>query len=248
MTLRAVVVDDEPLLAQGLSRALTRRGVEVLETCLDGPSAVDAIRRWRPDVVFLDIQMPGLDGFQVLEELAGELPLVVFVTAYDQYALQAFAVHAVDYLLKPVGDEALDVALGRVQALVQGCRSQEAAARVMALLEGVEGRRPGRFVAKDGDRVRFIKEAEVEAIEATGKYMHLHLRGGSHMIRETLAALEERLDPARFLRVHRSWMVAIDQVAELRTLRDGSQELHLHSGRRVPVSRPEAVQRLIGQA
>lgn len=122
MSIRVLVVDDEPLLAGELAEALRRKvGLEVLGTCLDGPAAVASIRHLNPDVVFLDIQMPGLDGFQVLEELEGEvIPLVVFVTAYDQYALRAFSVHAVDYLLKPISEDALDLALARIQTLIQG--------------------------------------------------------------------------------------------------------------------------------
>lgn len=240
MRIRALVVDDEPLLVRGLADMLAREAdVDVVGECLNGLEAVSAIRRLSPDLVFLDIQMPGLGGFQVLEELEEDLPLVVFVTAYDHYALQAFSVHAVDYLLKPVDAASFHAALERARALLRGQRPEEAARRVYDLLDHVEsGRsRVSRFVVRDGSRVSFVKVDDVEAIEATGKYMLLHCGQRSHLIRETLATIEGRLDPARFMRTHRSWIVNLEGIGEIHPQGDRTAVLVLHGGRKVPVSR-----------
>ena len=177
MRIRTLIVDDEPPGVKAIRDLLDfESDIEIIGECFDGVQALQAIRRLKPDLVFLDIQMPGLDGFEVLEELsADELPLVIFVTAYDHYSLQAFAVHAVDYLLKPVGATELRASLDRVRLLMEGRQQQVVSQRLCALLEEVESRRPRstRFVVREGERVLFLKAEDVEAIEATGNYMHL---------------------------------------------------------------------------
>jgi two-component system LytT family response regulator len=237
--MRVLIVDDEAPGLRALRNLLEREpGVEVVGECLDGRSAVEAVRSLRPDLLLLDIQMPRLDGFGVLAELSGEpLPLVVFVTAYDHYSLRAFQVHAVDYLLKPCGADALRGALARAQALL-AARKEEAPERLQDFLEDVErGReRCHRFVVREGSRLTFVPVSDVEAIEATGNYMHLHVGRATHMIRETLGNLEARL-PESFLRTHRSWILNIDKVKELRPVGKGAYVAVAEGGAEVPVSR-----------
>lgn len=239
MTLRILLVDDEPPGLQALRGLLGReQGVEVIGEALHGLQAVERIRALKPDLVLLDIQMPGLDGFEVLESLSeAERPLVVFVTAYDHHSLQAFAVHAVDYLLKPLSQTDLRRALDRCRLLVEGQR--QARPPLTDLLEAVEARRPilRRFVVREGATTRFVAASQVEAIEATGNYMHLHVGQTTHMIRDTLATLEARLEAAGFVRTHRSWMVNTEQVREVRPGERGVFTLVTHGGTQVPVSR-----------
>ena len=241
MNIRVLIVDDEPPGVKAIRNFLEREeDVEIVGECFNGPEAVEAIRRLRPELVFLDIQMPGLDGFEVLEELSPEeMPLVVFVTAYDQYSLQAFAVHAVDYLLKPPANSELREALGRARILLEGLKHKEASHRLRSLLAEVETHRTcfHRFVVREGDRVIFVKVQDVEAIEATGNYMHLYVGRSSFMIRETMANLEEKLDPAHFIRTHRSWMVNAEKIQKVEPWSRGVYLITVQGGAQAPVSR-----------
>jgi two-component system, LytTR family, response regulator len=241
MTIRTLIVDDEPLGVAGIRALLAAEpDVEIVGTCLDGAAAVEALRTLRPDLVFLDVQMPLLDGFEVLEELgAGPLPAVVFVTAFDQYALKAFAVHAQDYLLKPIEPARFQDALVHVRQVLADRALAEVNRRLRTFLEDVEASRPvlDRFVIRDRDRVRFIKVQEVEALEATGVYIHVYRGRESFLLREPLGSLAGRLDPRQFIRPHRSWMVNVAQVQEVHRKKLGGLALVLRSGREVPVSR-----------
>jgi two-component system LytT family response regulator len=238
--IRVLLVDDEPLAIAALRTLLAGEpGVEIAGECLNGREAVDAIRTLRPDLVLLDVQMPVFDGFEVIEELEpSEIPVVVFVTAYDQYALRAFAVHAVDYLLKPVEPERFRDALGHARDILAGRQQRDTNRRLLALLGDLEARRPtlDRFVVRDQDRVRFIKVQEVDAIEAAGVYAVLHRGSDVFILRDALSALEARLG-AQFVRVHRSWMVNAARIAEVRGGRGRPLELALTTGLTVPVSR-----------
>jgi len=251
MRIRTLIVDDEPPGVKAIRDLLAREpDIEVIGECFDGEQALRAIRQLKPDLVFLDIQMPGLDGFEVLEELSeAEMPLVIFVTAYDHYALQAFSVHALDYVLKPMGEAELRASLDRARLLMEGRQQQDANRRLFALLEEVESRRPrsNRFVVREGERVIFLKAEDVEAIEATGNYMHLYSGRQSYMIRETLGNLEERLDPVQFVRTHRSWMVNAEKIKEVHPWNKGVYLLTVQGGTEVPVSRSyrEGIDRLI---
>jgi len=217
---KVVVVDDEPLAREGLRALLAGdREVEVVAECADGQAAIEAIRRLKPDIVFLDVQMPDLDGFDVLRALAGEpLPAVVFVTAYDKYALRAFDVHAVDYLLKPFHDERFAEAL----AIAKARRGEDMTERIARLLDE---RKPKvmRVLVKTGGRVLFIRADEIDWIEAADYYVKLHVAGKVHMLRESMAALEARLDPELFFRVHRSAIVNLERVRELQPFSQGEQ-------------------------
>jgi two-component system LytT family response regulator len=239
--IRTLLVDDEPLAIEALRALLAEEpDVEIAGTCFNGREAVEAIRTLRPDFVLLDVQMPVFDGFEVIEELEpGEIPVVVFVTAFDQYALRAFGVHALDYLLKPVEPERFRDALRHAREILAGRRERETNRRLLALLEEMEARRRtlDRFVVRDRDSVRFIKAQDVEAIEAAGVYVVLHRGCDVFILRDALSTLETRLSGEHFLRTHRSWIVNVDRIAEIRGGAGRPTEILLTTGLTVPVSR-----------
>lgn len=236
---RIVIVDDEPLVRAGIRDVLAEQGgVELVGEAGDGLSAIGLIEQALPDLVFLDVQMPGCTGFEVLAQLDPDVrPAVVFVTAYEQYALKAFDAHAMDYLLKPFDDARLLAALDRARTwlLRKPAVSQEG---VPALLEDVAAsQQRNRFIVKHAGRLRMIPANEIEWIEARGNYVHLHHRDGPFLIRETLTSLAKQLRPERFLRVYRSAIVALPEVVEVAKRTGGDQELVLRSGARVPLGR-----------
>lgn len=235
--LRLVIVDDEPLARKTL-RLLARRDREVVVAaeCRNGEEAVESIREHRPDVVFLDVQMPGLDGFGVLERLGEEPPLIVFVTAYDQYAIRAFEVHAIDYLLKPFTDERFEKALARAKDAVQH-RPGEAREKMAKLAADHRGGPARRFMVRSAGRVVFLKAEEIDWIEAADYYARLHVAGGSHLIRESMNDLEAALDPEAFVRIHRSAIVNLDRVREMRPLFRGELVVVLNDGTQLRMSR-----------
>jgi len=239
MTLRAVIVDDEPVARRRLRTLLRAEpGVEVIGECEDGSAAIDMIRHLQPDLVFLDVQMPGLDGFDVIEALeVRELPAVVFVTAYDQYAVRAFDVHAADCLLKPFARARLRRAIEHVEAFSRGDRQPD----LQAVGRAVQASRPlSRFLVKSAGRVYAVRADAVESIEAAGHYVELHAAGSTHLVRESIAVLERRLDSQRFVRIHRSAIVNVDRVRELQPMFHGEFVVLLPSGRRLRCSRTYA--------
>jgi two-component system LytT family response regulator len=235
--LRVLLVDDEPLARQ-LLRVLLQDDpeVSVVGEC-SGPEAVDEVARQGPDILFLDVQMPGLDGFSVLEQLGPERrPVVVFVTAYDAHALRAFEVHALDYLLKPVSDERFAQALQRAKARVREGRGADVEERLSALLRERTSWAK-RFLVRTHDRTLVVEADAVDWVEAADYYVSLHVGEKTHLMRETMAELEQRLDPRRFFRVHRSAIVNLERVREIHPLFRGDCELVLSSGARVRLSR-----------
>jgi two-component system LytT family response regulator len=219
---RALIVEDEPLARQRMERLLAARDdVEVVGAAIDGDDALRLIASHAPDLIFLDIHMPGLGGFDVLRELAGSgRPFVIFTTAYDQYALRAFEVHALDYLLKPFGEARLNEALDRAMPLIRG------------------GPWTQRFAVKSAGRIVFLRDDEIDWIAAAGNYVYLHCgKSGTHLVRTPLKTIERRLDPTRFVRVHRSTIVNLDAVAHLTPTSNGDCELTLRDGTRLPASR-----------
>jgi len=237
--LRVLIADDEPLARRGLRGWLLGDAeVEIIGEARHGAEALAMTRAHHPDLLFLDVQMPGLDGLGVLNELGPDLPqAVVFVTAYDQYALRAFDHHAVDYLLKPVDEERFRVALARARERVRVRRPDPG---LRALLEEL---RPDatewleRIPARSGSKVTLVSVGEVEWFEAADNYVRLHTAGRRHVVRETMKALESRLDPRRFVRVHRSAIVALGQIRELEALPSGDYRITLRSGATVALSR-----------
>ncbi|HEX6747241.1 MAG TPA: LytTR family DNA-binding domain-containing protein [Longimicrobium sp.] len=249
--MRVVVADDEPLARRRVLRLLREHDdqVDVVAVCESGSQAVDAIRETRPDLVFLDVQMPEMDGFEVLEHLGGDLPAVIFVTAHDRYALRAFEVHALDYLLKPFDVERFNQALERGRTQVER-RAGDAPNRLAALLEQLArdrgadeaaSRPRGRYLdwvmVKVRGKVEFLRTADIDWVEAEGNYVRLHAGKKGYLIREKIGMLEERLDPDRFLRVHRSAIVQLDRVAELHPMAAGDGILILRDGSEVKLSR-----------
>ncbi len=234
--LRVVVADDEPAIRHDLAEAIANaEGFELVASCGDGAEALAAIMEHDPDAAFLDVRMPELDGFEVIESLADDRnPHVVFVAAYGQYALKAFEVAAVDYLLKPFDDERLSQALERVG----GRLAQGTGGDARAFVAGLKDRQPlERIVAKDRGRVQLIPVAEVSHITAADNYVRVHATSGSYLVRHTITGLIARLDPAQFVRVHRSAIVRLAAVAELRATPAGDHRLVLSSGSELTLSR-----------
>jgi len=241
---RAVIVDDEPLARERLRSLLAERpGYALVAECPDGEAAVAAIGRERPDLVFLDVEMPGLDGFGVLEALGDDAPPhVVFVTAYDRYAVRAFDVRALDYLLKPIQRPRFDEALARLEARRAAPGGAEEWAAIQDLLRELRERRgyPARLVVRSGAQVAFVPTGEVEWIEADGNYARVHARGRDYLLRETMKELEARLDPDRFVRIHRSAIVAVERIASVEPYFHGEYVVTLAGGRRLIASRTHA--------
>ena len=242
MTIRTLIVDDEPLAREKLRGFLDGvEDFEVVGECRDGREALETIERECPDLVFLDVQMPEMDGFEVLENLPeDELPTVVFVTAYDQYALKAFDVHAVDYLLKPFDRDRFRKALERARMEVERREVGDVRQKLLALLGDAEVRRrrySDRLVVKTSGRVVFLKADDVDWIDAAGNYVKIHAGGETHQLRETMSRLEQRLDPERFLRIHRSTIVNVERIRELQQQFHGDYLVVLKNGQRLTLSR-----------
>ena len=227
-SIRVLIVDDERLARKRLTRFLRAQSdVEIVGACTNGPDAIAAIARTSPDVVFLDVQMPNLDGFEMLSKLPTDsIPRVVFVTAYDEYAVRAFDVGALDYLLKPFDQARFDQAFQRVRAEM-GRDHQELTQRLLAYLEEVSSngvaeapaapppRTLDRLMIKNGGRVFFIRASDIRWVEAADNYVHIHVGKDSHLFRQTLNAIEQGLDSRKFMRIHRSTVVNLDCVREI---------------------------------
>ena len=232
--MRAIIVDDEELARQVLRELiLAHPEIEVVAECANGFEAVKAITELKPDLLFLDIQMPKLDGFEVLE-LTGTDMAIVFATAYDEYALKAFEVHAVDYLLKPFGAERFEAALKQARKRMG---KTEAPVSEIARAARAPGEFLERIVVKDGTRVHIITVEKLEYVEAQDDYVALASEGRKHLKQQTIASLEESLDPSRFVRIHRSYIVNLEQVARIEPYGKDSKVAVLKSGAQIPVSR-----------
>jgi two-component system LytT family response regulator len=241
---RTLVVDDEkPARARLLELLRREPGIEIVGEGCDGREAVELVRAWAPQLMFLDVQMPEVGGFDVLEAIGpGTVPVVVFVTAFDRYALQAFDVHAIDYLLKPYSDQRFETALKRACEFVLSRNSGELSLRIANLLEE---RSPGeggsgyleRVVLKSGGRVWFLDVREIDWIEACGVYVNLHVGSKKHLYRSSVAHLLQRLDRKRFVRVHRSAAVNTERIAELQPRSHGDYTVLLKDGTALIMSR-----------
>ena len=237
--IRTVIVDDEPLARERLNDLLVPEpDIDVIGEAGTGAGAIDAIEQLRPDLVFLDVQMPGGDGFQVLEALdPRRTPTVVFVTAYDQYALRAFDVHALDYLLKPFDGERFRTTLERMREQLRG--DLHVNERLLALVEElrVDQSRRDRLVVRDGGRVFFLRAADIDWVEAAGNYVSLHIGTRTHLLRETMAHMEKRLDSGTFARIHRSTIVNLDRIRELQPDFNGDHVVLLADGTKLALGR-----------
>ena len=226
--IRVLIVDDEPLARSNVAVVLRKDPeIEIIGECASGAEAIGEIRVAKPDLLFLDVQMPECDGFDVLEMLGHDLPIaVIFVTAYDQYALRAFEAGALDYLLKPFDNARFELALTRAKQRIRDASRGENRTR-----------RPERVVVKSAGEVCFVKISDIDWIEAADYYACLHVGPRSHLLRRSLSDLESELDPNRFCRVHRSGIVNLDRVRSLRLHEDGEYEVLLETGARVRLSR-----------
>ena len=245
-TIRTLVVDDEPLARRGLRLRLSREeDFEVVGEAEDGPSAAAAILALKPDLVFLDVQMPGFDGFDVLSRAAtAHLPGVVFVTAYDKYALRAFAVHALDYLLKPIAHRRFQETLRHVRNQFENHGHGESAERLRAMLDARDSEREGgqgalahRLTVRHGERFILLKVADIDWIEADANYLKLHAAGRTFQVRMTMAEVERQLDPRRFGRIHRSAIVNLDRVTAIEPEWHGEYRVSLSTGVELRLSR-----------
>jgi len=239
--IRTIIVDDEPLARRKIRRMLSRDSeVEILGDCANGKEAIQAIGASAPDLVFLDVQMPEIDGFDVLEALPpARVPFVIFVTAYDQYALRAFEVSAVDYLVKPFDRRRFEKSLQRAKARLSNERGTDLNQQTLALLEELKARssHTERLVIKAGGRAFFLKTEEIDWIEAEGKYVRLHVGKESYLLREAIGSMEGQLDPKKFPRIHRSTIVNIDRVRELQPWFHNEYRVILKDGTELMLSR-----------
>lgn len=241
MKIHVLIVDDEALVRKRIRRFLKDHAdVHVVGECGDGQSAAHAIKKESPDLVFLDVQMPGLDGFGVLSSIGQDyLPLIIFVTAYDQYAVKAFDAHALDYLLKPFDRERFDTALERARAYLARTPVPTTDKRLLQLLErlGQEKKFVDRIVVRERDRSFLVSVNDIDWIEAMGHYERLHVSNDSYILREGMTNLEAKLDPSKFVRIHRSTIVNIDRIRDWKPLFSGECILTLRNGVKLTVSR-----------
>jgi two-component system LytT family response regulator len=256
--IRAIIVDDESLAREALRLMLKDDPeMELIAECRNGREAVQAIRQQSPDLVFIDIQMPETDGFQVIEEIGVKnMPVTIFVTAYDKHALRAFAAHALDYLLKPFDHDRFDSALQRAKTLIRQRELGVMNENLFALLNDVKSlagassetssnktrdvdhKEPiSRVVIKSGGRIYFLKVEEIDWVEGAGDYLSLHSGSQTHLIRETMGSFHAKLDPKKFLRIHRSTIVNVERVKDIRPLFKGEYIITLTGGKRLKSSR-----------
>jgi two-component system, LytTR family, response regulator len=250
--LRVLVVDDEPLARSGLRELVGHDPeLECVCECGDGQAAIEAIETLKPDLVLLDVQMPEIDGFGVIRAIGSErMPPVIFVTAYEEFALQAFRVHALDYLVKPFTDVALATALDRAKRMVREGQLQQLAERLGSLVGAIPQEYLSRITVRVAQRVQIVRVADIDWIEAADYCAKLHVGATVHVVRVSLGALERVLDPTTFVRVHRSAIINVDRLKEIESDRSGDGIIVLAGGTKVRLarSRRAAVDRLLGRA
>jgi two-component system LytT family response regulator len=239
MSIRTLIVDDEHWARTRIQSLLeAEKDFEVVRACESGDDAACAIATLAPQVVFLDVQMPGLDGFGVIDAVGVDaMPLVVFATAYDQYSLRAFEAHAFDYLLKPIDPERFQRSLARVRKEILVGSSREAALRSLLASRPAERRYLQRVVVRTAGRVVLLKAVDIDWLEGSGNYVTLHVGRATYLLRESLNALERKLDPDQFVRSHRSAIVNVDRIRELGPWSGGEQALVLQDGTRLTIGR-----------
>jgi two-component system LytT family response regulator len=241
MGIRVVIADDEALAREQISDLLKRfDDCELVQLCADGREALTAIEEHRPDLLFIDIEMPELTGFEVLQEIRlAPMPVVVFVTAYDKYALQAFEAHALDYLLKPFDFERFERTLSRARQQIAASRNGELSEKLLAMLQSRKSAPKflDRLAIKSRGRVIFLKTDEITWIEAAGNYLELHTGKESHLIREPISDFEQRLNPERFIRIHRSCIVNVECIKELQPGFGGEYLVVMNDGQQLTASR-----------
>lgn len=241
MNIHALIVDDEPLARKRIKRLLADEpDISAISECGSGREAIKVIQETSPDLLFLDIQMPGIGGFEVLQGISHEkMPIIIFITAYDQHALRAFEVHALDYLLKPFKPERFKTAIERVRALMAKNGAREADPGLTTFIEKLRAGQNylSRFMVKSSNRVVFVKASEVDWIESAANYALLHVGDKTHLVRETMQALETKLSPKIFQRISRSVIVNLERVKELQPMGKGQYVIILTNGKQLTMSR-----------
>jgi two-component system LytT family response regulator len=239
--IRTLIVDDMLLARKRLRRVLSQDPeIEIIGECTDGQQAIETIQNLKPDLLFLDVQMPEIGGFEVLQEIGvNNAPVVIFVTAYDQFALRAFEVHALDYLLKPFENARLQNTVARAKAQIRKRESAVTDERLLALLKTVKNDEKylKRLTVKSRGRTIFLTVDEIDYIEAEGNYLSLQIGEQSHLIRSAMHQFESRLDPEKFVRIHRSTIINIDRVKEMHPLFNGDQLIIMQNGKELTLSR-----------
>lgn len=245
--IRTLIVDDEPIARRGIRQQLrSEADVEIIGECANGREAIAAIKKQSPDLLFLDVQMPLLDGFGVVEAIGVDyLPAVVFVTAYDEHAIRAFEVDALDYLLKPIDHDRFQKTLTRVRRQIDGAKTEPLQQKLASLLQHLEeskienqqAKYSERVAIKESSRVFFLNIDEVDWINAEGNYVQIHTEGSAHLLRETMKGIESKLDPKKFLRIRRSTIVRTEQIKELAPLFNGEYAVILRDGTQLTSSR-----------
>jgi two-component system LytT family response regulator len=240
LQIKALIVDDEPLARDRIREMLKEHpDIEVIGEARNGREAIDSVVSHNPDLVFLDVQMPDLDGFDVLQHLNVEqLPVIIFVTAYDQHALRAFDVHAVDYLTKPFDRKRFAEAVTQAKVFMKGAKEPDTA-RILSMLQELRAgaRYLERFAVKNGETVFFVRAEDVDAIEAQGNYVRLNLANSSHLLRDTLNNVESQINPRMFVRIHRRTIVNVDRIKEVQTWARGEYRVVLSTGAHYTLSR-----------
>ena len=239
--IRALIADDEQLARKFIRRLLKQDPeVEIVAECSNGKEAAQVIRQEKPDLVFLDVQMPEMDGFAVLDAVGlDHLPEIIFTTAYESYAIRAFELHALDYLLKPFDQVRFKAAMKHAKERLHSQPPEEGRLQIGTLLESIKAQEQHleRILIKADGRITFLNTHEIDWIEADDKYVHLHTGKGTRMVRQTLSAMEAQLDPKRFVRIHRSAIVNIERIKELQPLFNGEHSLLLENGAKLTLSR-----------
>ena len=239
--LRVMIVDDEPIACRRVQRLLKADpDVDIVKVASNGEQAVEGVRKLEPDLIFLDVQMPGMDGFEVVRSIEPEkMPHVIFVTAYDRYAIRAFEVHALDYLLKPFDQDRFYEAVARAKGQIMKDRSKALNSGLLSLLEEIKPapKYLERLVVKTSGRVFFLKTEEIDWIEAQGKYVNIHVRKEEHLVREGMNSLESSLNPRKFVRIHKSSIVNVDHIAQLQPWFHGDYRVILRDGTTLTLSR-----------
>lgn len=240
-TIRAIIAEDEMLARESLQAMAQSNGIHVVASCGNGKEALDAVTQHRPDLLFLDVQMPSLDGFSLLKALETldleALPVVIFTTAFDQYAVRAFEHNAVDYLLKPFDEERFRKALDRAHNLLRTRDNSESLTRnLMTALEQAQAQ-PRRLAIRSGGQVTFLRLEEIDFIEAAGNYVHIRVGNDSHVLRQTISAVEQQLSRTGFLRIHRSLIVNVDRIRRLEPCGYGEYLVVLNNGKKLSLSR-----------
>ncbi|MCI0618475.1 LytTR family DNA-binding domain-containing protein [bacterium] len=252
--IRVCIIDDEPIACRRIQRLLKDDDdIEIVGICNDGEEALDAIHQFHPDLIFLDVQMPGMDGFEVLSSLNPEsMPHVIFVTAFDRYAIKAFEVHALDYLLKPFDRKRFEQAVERSKAQIHQSQQRSSSSELVALLKEMKSQSQHleRLVVKSQGRVFFLKTDEIDWIEAQGKHVSIHIGKETHLVREAMNNLETELDPKKFARIHKSTIVNIDRIKQLQPLVHGDFRVILRDSTVLTISRRyrQKIDELLGKS